>query len=91
MNLVVDVCRGGVIALRPMRFAETLRTWFANYLSGGDAAEWHSHALPSFSSVTALDGSKLSGTVMRRRIGGEWQYRKMTEQEAAQDWQSQQI
>jgi hypothetical protein len=51
--------------------------WWRNYQS-----KWHPHLVRQ---CLGIDGNYLCGIVMRRKCNGAWQYRKMTDAEAAQD------
>ena len=37
-----------------------------------------------------IDGSYATGALMRRRVGGEWQYRRQTEEEADEEYSARQ-
>lgn len=60
-----------------MNFRAALR-YIAEYYHGGPLHEWMPYY--TFSNVRVAD-SIVSGPVMRRKIRGAWQYRKMTSEE----------
>jgi hypothetical protein len=43
-----------------------------------------------FIEKTLMDGMRASGELMRRRVNGQWQYRRPTEQEAADEYSARQ-
>jgi hypothetical protein len=43
-----------------------------------------------FFEKTLIDGTRASGELMRRRVKGQWQYRRMTEEEAADEYSARQ-
>lgn len=47
-----------------------------------DTAEWEPCS-PTFRKVKLIDGTRASHSLMRRRVNGRWQYRKMTDEEVA--------
>lgn len=57
--------------------------WIRGYL-GRDRPEWTDHYVGG--AVTLVDGTTAQGCrLMRRRVGGRWQYRRMTDEEYVED------
>jgi len=71
-----------------MQNAVTYKSSFATFLRGlvslfgGDISQWHIHQ-SAFSGVTLEDGSTSKDVVMRRKVRGNWVYRRPTEDELA--------
>lgn len=49
----------------------------------GNQAEWDRCSVLC-REVTLLDGTRASSSLMRRKVNGRWQYRRMTKQEVAE-------
>jgi len=69
-------------------WARRLRAYWREVFFDGDYrqipsadAEWHKHE--GFRAVF-IDGVRVIGPVMRRRVNGEWEYRRMSEVEKAE-------
>lgn len=58
------------------------RMWFRN-------TEWKPYYVPFWRPVTLIDGTpNVCRDVMRRKVNGEWQYRALSEAEAADVYSS---
>lgn len=48
-----------------------------------DKSEWEPCS-PTFRKVKLIDGTMASHSLMRRKVNGRWEYRKMTDEEVAE-------
>ena len=60
-------------------YAGMLGALFAGFTTLAATPTWAPHV--AWKSVALVDGSSAKGTLMRRHVGGRWQYRSMTDDE----------
>jgi hypothetical protein len=60
-----------------------------HFYAADHAGEWRTHEL--YRRKKMINGTFASGTVMRRKVNGKWEYRHATDDELMDDWLYRQI